>query len=89
ELLLRGQRYPYDVHGSGCSFSAALAAFLARGEPARDAAVHAKGFIGPALRDAYPSRRGPPSVNPSDEARDEGGQKSHLFAFEQDISKKS
>jgi len=74
ELLLRGERYPYDVHGSGCSFSAALAAFLARGEPARDAAVHAKAFIGPALRNAFTASRGPPSVNPSDEARDEEGQ---------------
>ena len=74
ELLLRGERYPYDVHGSGCSFSAALAAFLARGEPVRDAAVHAKAFIGPALRDAFPSSRGPPSVNPTASKRDEGGQ---------------
>jgi hydroxymethylpyrimidine/phosphomethylpyrimidine kinase len=64
ELLLRGERYPYDVHGSGCSFSAALAAFLARGEPVREAAVHAKAFMGPALRNAYPSQQGPPSVNP-------------------------
>ncbi|MDD1658116.1 MAG: bifunctional hydroxymethylpyrimidine kinase/phosphomethylpyrimidine kinase [Methanomicrobiales archaeon] len=74
ELLLRGERYPYDVHGSGCSFSAALAAFLARGEPVRDAAVHAKAFIGPALRDAFASSRGPPSVNPFAGGRDERGQ---------------
>jgi hydroxymethylpyrimidine/phosphomethylpyrimidine kinase len=74
ELWLRGERYPYDVHGSGCSFSAALAAFLARGEPVREAAIHAKAFIGPALRDAFTSSRGPPSVNPPTRARDEGGQ---------------
>ncbi|MDD1655345.1 MAG: bifunctional hydroxymethylpyrimidine kinase/phosphomethylpyrimidine kinase [Methanomicrobiales archaeon] len=73
ELLLRGERYPYDVHGSGCSFSAALAAFLAREEPVRDAARHAKDFIGPALRDAYRSPQGPSSVNPSVGAKDERG----------------
>jgi hydroxymethylpyrimidine/phosphomethylpyrimidine kinase len=64
ELVLRGERYPYDIHGSGCCFSAALAAFLARGDSVRDAAVHAKAFIGPALREAYRSQRGSPSIRP-------------------------
>lgn len=47
-----GRRYPYSVHGSGCCFSAALAAFLARGMTAREAFTAARGFIDVAIERA-------------------------------------
>lgn len=44
-----GPRYPYSVHGSGCCFSAALAAYLARGMDARGAFAAAREFIDTAI----------------------------------------
>lgn len=44
-----GPRYPYSIHGSGCCFSAALAAYLARGMDARGAFAAARRFIDIAL----------------------------------------
>ena len=40
-----------DTHGTGCTFSAALTAFLAAGEPLEKAAVGAKRFIHAAISD--------------------------------------
>lgn len=39
------------THGTGCTFSAALTAHLARGAPFREAAVRAKSFVSAAIRD--------------------------------------
>ncbi|MDD4313093.1 bifunctional hydroxymethylpyrimidine kinase/phosphomethylpyrimidine kinase [Methanoculleus sp.] len=47
-----GKRYPYSVHGSGCCFSAALTAHLARGLDARRALIAAREFIDTAIREA-------------------------------------
>ncbi|HOI13170.1 MAG TPA: bifunctional hydroxymethylpyrimidine kinase/phosphomethylpyrimidine kinase [Methanoculleus sp.] len=52
EIRLSGERYPYSVHGSGCCFSAALTAYLARGMPARRAFAAAREFIDTAIREA-------------------------------------
>jgi hydroxymethylpyrimidine/phosphomethylpyrimidine kinase len=52
EMRLSGQRYPYSVHGSGCCFSAALTAYLARGMPAREGFAAAREFIDTAIREA-------------------------------------
>ena len=52
ELRLSGERYPYSVHGSGCCFSAALAACLARGVPVREGFRAARTFIDTAIREA-------------------------------------
>ncbi|MCM2465714.1 bifunctional hydroxymethylpyrimidine kinase/phosphomethylpyrimidine kinase [Methanoculleus sp. CWC-02] len=52
EMRLSGERYPYSVHGSGCCFSAALAAYLARGMPAREGFSAAREFIDTAIREA-------------------------------------
>ncbi|WP_317297190.1 bifunctional hydroxymethylpyrimidine kinase/phosphomethylpyrimidine kinase [Methanoculleus nereidis] len=52
EMRLSGERYPYSVHGSGCCFSAALTAYLARGMPARRAFAAAREFIDTAIREA-------------------------------------
>jgi hydroxymethylpyrimidine/phosphomethylpyrimidine kinase len=51
-VSLSGERYPYAVHGSGCCFSAALAAHLARGTSARRAFAAAREFIDTAIREA-------------------------------------
>ena len=64
EVVLSGLRHPYTVHGTGCSFSAALAAGLARGMPLRDAFVAAKTFIDGAIAHAVPDLRGCRSVDP-------------------------
>jgi hydroxymethylpyrimidine/phosphomethylpyrimidine kinase len=52
EMRLSGERYPYAVHGSGCCFSAALAAYLARGMHAREGFAAAREFIDTAIREA-------------------------------------
>ncbi|QSZ66707.1 bifunctional hydroxymethylpyrimidine kinase/phosphomethylpyrimidine kinase [Methanofollis aquaemaris] len=64
EVLLTGQRHPYAVHGTGCCFSAALAASLARGMSVREAFVETKGFIDGAIVHAVPDLAGRRSVNP-------------------------
>jgi len=63
--FFEGKRYPYEVHGSGCCLSAALAAHLARGATLEDACREAKVFTTEAIRYAVPSSSGRGSVNPS------------------------
>lgn len=46
-----------ETHGTGCTFSAALAASLALGEPLEDAVAAAKAFVTRALRTARPAGR--------------------------------
>ncbi|WP_261597767.1 bifunctional hydroxymethylpyrimidine kinase/phosphomethylpyrimidine kinase [Methanoculleus formosensis] len=52
EIRLSGERYPYSVHGSGCCFSAALAASLARGMSVEEGFRAARAFIDTAIREA-------------------------------------
>ena len=61
---LAAPKYPREVHGSGCCFSAALAGYLALGCSMEDAFAGAKAFITGAIRDAVPSRSGRYSVRP-------------------------
>lgn len=59
---LHHERIPmHDSHGTGCVLSAAIAAFLARGEAATAAARHAKAFVTAAIRNGLRlgSGRGP------------------------------
>jgi hydroxymethylpyrimidine/phosphomethylpyrimidine kinase len=49
---IRGQRIDTDAHGTGCVFSAALAAYLAAGRTIDEAARRAKRFIEARLRRA-------------------------------------
>jgi len=51
-MEISGRRYPYSVHGSGCCFSAALTAHLARGMGARGAFAAAREFIDTAIGQA-------------------------------------
>lgn len=51
-VAVPGERHPDGAaHGSGCTHSSALAAFLARGEDAPEAARHARALAGAAVRD--------------------------------------
>ena len=52
-----------NTHGTGCTFSAALAAHLARGEDAGAAVGAAKRFVTEALRASYPIGDGHSPVN--------------------------
>jgi hydroxymethylpyrimidine/phosphomethylpyrimidine kinase len=47
-----------NTHGTGCTFSAAIAARLALGDPLRDAVHGAKAYLTEAIRGAYPVGRG-------------------------------
>lgn len=53
-----------NTHGSGCVFSAALAAFLASGQNLLGAATRAKDFITRAINQALELGQGPGPVNP-------------------------
>jgi len=49
---LRGTRLPYAPHGTGCTFSAAVAAYLAGGHEVLPALQKAKAFINRAIAEA-------------------------------------
>jgi hydroxymethylpyrimidine/phosphomethylpyrimidine kinase len=52
---LRTRRIRSDhTHGTGCTFSAAIAAYLARGENVESAVVQAKTYITAAIRHGFP-----------------------------------
>ncbi|MCS7099785.1 MAG: bifunctional hydroxymethylpyrimidine kinase/phosphomethylpyrimidine kinase [Sulfolobales archaeon] len=53
------------THGTGCSFSAAIAAYLAKGLPTLDSIVEAKNFIHTAISRSYKVGRGSCPVNPA------------------------
>ncbi|HTY07930.1 MAG TPA: hydroxymethylpyrimidine/phosphomethylpyrimidine kinase, partial [Candidatus Edwardsbacteria bacterium] len=52
-----------STHGTGCTFSAAIAAFLANGRPLEQAVARAKTFITSAIRYSYPIGHGFGPVN--------------------------
>jgi hydroxymethylpyrimidine kinase/phosphomethylpyrimidine kinase len=54
----RGRRIGSDAHGTGCAFSAALAAHLARGSGLDEAVREAKRFVEERLRAAAQLGRG-------------------------------
>lgn len=51
------------THGTGCSFASAIAAFLAQGEPLKEAVCRAKQFISSAIRQARPMGKGHGPIN--------------------------
>lgn len=66
---LRAPRVPVpDVHGTGCTLSAAWAAYLAKGLSLPEAAAAAKEFISSAIGQAVVVGRGLPAANPSPDA---------------------
>jgi hydroxymethylpyrimidine kinase / phosphomethylpyrimidine kinase / thiamine-phosphate diphosphorylase len=52
-----------NTHGTGCTYSAAIAAFVAQGEPLPRAVSRAKDFISEAIRTALPLGEGHGPVN--------------------------
>lgn len=52
-----------NTHGTGCTFSSAIAAYLAQGDPLREAIARAKRYITAAIRLAQPLGRGHGPVN--------------------------
>jgi hydroxymethylpyrimidine/phosphomethylpyrimidine kinase len=64
EIPTEAPRLPFEVHGSGCCFSAALTAFLAHGFGPKDAFSRTKEYMGEALSGAVTSLSGRRSVQP-------------------------
>ncbi len=55
---LRSKKTPGEFHGTGCVFSAALAAYLAKGSSVINAAESAKAFVHEAIINAYAIGKG-------------------------------
>jgi hydroxymethylpyrimidine/phosphomethylpyrimidine kinase len=64
EAYLSALRAPYEVHGSGCCFSAAVTAFLASGYGIYDACNQAKEVVTIGIKRAIKSPLGRYIVNP-------------------------
>lgn len=62
---IESERVEGCTHGTGCSFSAAIAANLAKGLPVLDSIVEAKNFILTAISRSYRVGRGSCPVNPT------------------------
>jgi len=59
-VALPGERIATaNTHGSGCTFAAAIAAFLARGAELEDAVSAAKRYVTEAIRSSFPIGKGP------------------------------
>jgi hydroxymethylpyrimidine/phosphomethylpyrimidine kinase len=54
---------PHNTHGTGCTFSSAVAANLALGRQLRDAVVLAKAYVAEAIRQAFPVGAGSIPLN--------------------------
>ncbi len=59
-----GRMHPYSVHGSGCCYAAALAAYRARGAAVREAATAARSFVEAAIASAAGAPGDSRIVNP-------------------------
>lgn len=55
---IEGERFPGNYHGTGCAFSAALAAYLALGLKYLEAAIKARSFVSDAIKNSYRLGRG-------------------------------
>ena len=63
--MLKAPRLPTaNTHGTGCTFAAAIAARLARGDDLIDAVRGAKAFVTGAIRGSYQVGSGPGPVDP-------------------------
>ncbi|MEM2301238.1 MAG: bifunctional hydroxymethylpyrimidine kinase/phosphomethylpyrimidine kinase [Sulfolobales archaeon] len=63
--MLEGPRVDGCTHGTGCSFSAAIAAYIARGEDLLNAVKKAKEFVTIAIERSYKVGKGHCPVNPT------------------------
>lgn len=64
EQVFTGDRYPGDVHGTGCCFSAAITAYLAGGATVPAACAGAKKFVSRAIRSAWMTGGGHLMIDP-------------------------
>jgi hydroxymethylpyrimidine/phosphomethylpyrimidine kinase len=62
-IALKNARIPGDAHGTGCAFSAAIAAYLARGRSLEDAVRGAKQFVTAALLASFKFGKGRPLLD--------------------------
>jgi hydroxymethylpyrimidine/phosphomethylpyrimidine kinase len=62
-IALKARRIAGDAHGTGCAFSAALAAYLARGRNLEDAVRGAKEFVTAALIASFRFGKGRPLLD--------------------------
>lgn len=63
-IKLSSPRMPYQVHGSGCCFSAAVTGFLAQGYGVTDSCRFGKEIVSKAIREAIAGKGGMRMVNP-------------------------
>ncbi|MFH0967134.1 MAG: bifunctional hydroxymethylpyrimidine kinase/phosphomethylpyrimidine kinase [Methanobacteriota archaeon] len=63
-IRLGSVRFPYQVHGSGCCFSAAVTGYLASGYPIEEACRRAKNLVSEAIKHAVSGCSGTRMVNP-------------------------
>jgi len=56
--LIKGKRIPGQYHGTGCAYSAAITALLAKGEKPLEAARGAKRFVEKAIRNSFQPGKG-------------------------------
>ncbi len=62
--LIEGERIEREAHGTGCTYSAAIAAYLAKGHDLKNAAIKAKDFVTASIRMGVGVGRGNSIVNP-------------------------
>ncbi len=62
-IALKATRIAGDAHGTGCAFSAAIAAYFARGHNLEDAVRGAKEFVTAALRNSFRFGKGRPLLD--------------------------
>lgn len=64
-IKFSGKRVPYQIHGSGCSLSSAIAAGLSKKNSVENSCGDAKRFIEESIKHAYQSKSGLYSINPT------------------------
>jgi hydroxymethylpyrimidine/phosphomethylpyrimidine kinase len=60
---LRGRKIAGEFHGTGCAFSAAITALLAKGTSVLDAAAEAKAFVASAIESSFALGKGMKLLN--------------------------
>ena len=75
-----------DMHGSGCVFSAAITAWLAKGIPLQEAIEYAKEYVGQAIVGGVASGNGTPCVEPFAAMYREGEKQQCLSDLEDSIA---
>jgi hydroxymethylpyrimidine/phosphomethylpyrimidine kinase len=56
---LKGRKYAYETHGTGCTFASAITAELAKGKNLLNAVKKAKDFVDLAIKASYKPGKGP------------------------------